>query len=166
MAEEITITIHKDDLGPAEREFGSSKDDLELVDDKGTARVKVFIDNKLADAKATKESVIVKAPPRPVKASPRPQEDMLTVVVTTNQDKIIKVLKYEFDPKEKKFRKPTGEPQDSGSALIKAIGDAAQRIADAMAILNVPSAAIVPGAAAAASPPTPPTGSIRPPKTR
>lgn len=147
MAEEITtITIRKDDLGPAKREFD---DDLELVDGKGTARVKVFINNKLADAKATKESIIVKAPPRPVKASPRPQEDMLTIVVTTKEEKIIKVIKYEYDPKEKKFRKSAGEPRDagsasvkpddSGSALIDAIGDAAQKIADAMAASSVSS---------------------------
>jgi hypothetical protein len=161
MAEEITITIHKDDLGPAKREFD---DDLKLVDGKGTARVKVFINNKLADAKATEESLVVKAPPRPVKVSLRPQEDMLTVVVTTKEEKIIKVIKYEYDPKEKKFRKSAGEPRDatsgsvkphdSGSALIEAIGAAAQKIADAMAASRVRSASIVPG--------TP----NRPPKTR
>jgi hypothetical protein len=131
MAVEIEITISKADLGPEQPEVDIVKDDLELFDaDRKTVRVKVFVDGELADvAKVTDTSISAKVPPRP-------DEGMLSVVATTQHDKIIQVLEY--DPKEKKIRKPVDDPQDDEAALIKAIGDAAQKIATAMAQTTEP----------------------------
>jgi hypothetical protein len=150
MAEEITITIHKDHLRSGDRVFGIADDDFKLIDDKGNETVKIFINNKLTEAVVTKGSIVIKAPsPRPTKAPPRSAQDTLTVVVTTKQDKIIKILKFKYAPKEKKFKEPLSQSrhagpasatsEDSGSDLINAIGEAAQKIAEAMTHPSTPS---------------------------
>jgi hypothetical protein len=121
MAEEITITIDKDDLGRADSEFGLTDDDLKLFDTKKKASlVKVFVDGKLTDpTAATEKSITVE---RPSGADGRAS----TVVVTTNDGKVLNVLRYEGN---KKIQ--IKDPADDESTL-KDIADAIKKIAEAM----------------------------------
>jgi hypothetical protein len=121
MADEITITIDKNDLGPPESEFGITDNDLKLFDSKEAASlVKVFVDGELVDpTTVTDQSITVKWPPS---ADGMPS----TVVVTTKRDKILNVLQYEGNKKI-----VVKDPPDDESTL-KDIAEAIKKIAEAM----------------------------------
>ena len=90
MAKEITITIDKGDLGPADDEFGIGDNDLNLFDaTANVSLVKVFVDGHLVDpTTVTEKSITLKLPVTPDSQSS-------TVVVTTKNEKILNVLKYD-----------------------------------------------------------------------
>jgi len=121
MADEITVTIDKNDLGPPEPEVGITDDDLKLFDSKEHASlVKVFVDGELVyPTTVTEQSITVKWPPS---AGGMPS----TVVVTTKRDKVLNVLQYEGNKKT-----VVKDPPDDESTL-KDIADAIKKIAEAM----------------------------------
>jgi hypothetical protein len=121
MAENDTITIDKTELGPVEPEFGIYADDLKLFDKKQNKKlVKVFVDGRLfASAAVTEQSITI---PRPHGAYGEPS----TVVVTTNRDEILNVLRYDGD-KKIEIKDPPDE-----EATLKDIAKAIAKIAEAM----------------------------------
>jgi hypothetical protein len=134
MADEITITIDKNDLGPPESEFGITDDDLKLFDSKEDASledaslVKVFVDGELVDpTTVTEQSITVKLP---ASADGMPS----TVVVTTKRDKILNVLQYDGNKKI-----VVKDPPDDETTL-KDIAKAIKKIAELMAPPTPPGA--------------------------
>jgi hypothetical protein len=120
MAEEIEITIA--DLGGAAPEFGIEKTDLKLIaDDKETVLIKVYVDG--ADVKPEKKT------DKSVTIKPRPSADgeTSTIVVTTNDGKILNVLNYAGNKKI-----PIEDPADDETTL-KDIATTIKKIAEAMA---------------------------------
>jgi hypothetical protein len=122
MAQEIEITIHADDLGRPEREFGINDDDLKLfAKDGNTPSVRVFVDGQLVDpTKATDKSITVKWPSGF-------EGGTSTIVVTTKRDKILNVLRYEGNQ-----QIAIEDPADDETTLTN-IAEAIKRIADVMA---------------------------------
>ena len=111
MAEEITITIRKDDLGPAKPEFGI-KDDLKLFDGKeNRRRVKVFVDGKLADRRRRQRNRSLSRRRLACQGVARPQEDMLTIVVTTKDDKITQRISMSMIRKKRNLGSPLASPE-------------------------------------------------------
>jgi hypothetical protein len=134
MAEEIEITIA--DLGDAAPEFGIEETDLKLIaDDKKTVLVKVYVDGKdVKPEKKTDESITIEPPPSA-------DGGTSTIVVTTNDGKILNVLNYEGNKKI-----PVEDPADDETTL-KDIAKAIKKIAEAMAP-PTPSASPTPSGAA------------------
>jgi hypothetical protein len=119
MAKDIEITIHQNDLGHAEPDFGLTEGDLRLFDVDGKIRVDVYIDGKSVEPKQkTGDSIVVKLPPG---AADRTS----TVTVVDDVGKILKLLKYKGDKKIK-------DPDDDALALLKTIGEASGKIAAAL----------------------------------
>jgi hypothetical protein len=119
MANDIEITIHQNDLGHAEPEFGLTDGDLRLFDVDGKIRVGVYVDGKSVEPKHKKgNSIVVKLPSG---AAGRTS----TVTVIDDVGKILKLLKYKGDEKIK-------DPDDDGLALLKALGEASGKIATAL----------------------------------
>jgi hypothetical protein len=118
MAQEVEIIINQADLDDPDSEFGLNEDELKLFDDKGNIKVNVFIDDEPAEPKKkTDESIAVK------RKSNRANS---TVIVTTNDGKVLSVLRYKGNKKVK-----TDEPIDN-SATLTDIAAELKRIADAI----------------------------------
>jgi hypothetical protein len=119
MANDIEITIHQNDLGHAEPEFGLTDRDLKLFDVDGKIRVGVYVDDKSVEPKQNKgDSIVVKLPPGSAGRTS-------TVTVIDDVGKILKLLKYRGDEK-------IEDPDDERLALLKAIGEASGKIAAAL----------------------------------
>ncbi|MGO9421484.1 hypothetical protein [Roseiarcus sp.] len=104
---DLTIVIRDSDLGAASAEFGLTKDDLKLVDNK-EARVEIYVDGVAVKPEVAEQDIRLTL-------KNVSNDELLTVVVTTLQGKLIRVLNY--DPNANQdgvVDKPT--PQKSGSA--------------------------------------------------
>jgi hypothetical protein len=132
MAEEISIRIRQAHLGPAQPEIGLTAEDLKLFDGRGKIRVNVFVDGEPVELEKDNDSIVVKA-------SLSPDDDKFTVVVTTKEDKILDVLQYDEEGEP-----IVDDPTHDGTAVIRGIGEAAQKIADAMAHPTPPSDSTTP----------------------
>ena len=136
MADEITVTIDKNDLGPPAPEFGITDDDLKLFDSKEDASlVKVFVDGELVyptTVTETDKSITIKPPPSA-------DGETSTIVMTTNDGKILNVLYYAGNKKI-----PVEDPADDETTL-KDIAKAIKKIAEVMATPPPPGAATLPG---------------------
>jgi hypothetical protein len=136
MADEVEIT--KADLGSAAAEFGITDDDLRLfANDKETVLIKAFVDGAFVEpTKKTDESVNVRL-------TPGVRDETSRIVMTTKDDKILNVLRYDGSK-----AIATKDPPDDAS-ILRDIAAAVQRIADG--IDRLPPA---PAPPAAMPPPT------------
>jgi hypothetical protein len=124
MTEEVTFAINRDVLGPPDRVFGIDDGDVELFDENGEIRIKIFINGESADLAKTSETTIT------AKARPVLFDDKLNVVVTTKSKKLINVLNY--DRQEKLLSSLFREPLDDDSNLINTIETAVDKIVTAI----------------------------------
>jgi hypothetical protein len=93
MTREVEIVINQADLDDSDPEFGLNEDDLKLFDSEGKIRVKVFIDHEPTEPeKKTPDSIFIK---RQVNTGNS------TVIVTTRDGKMLKVLRYKGNKKVK-----------------------------------------------------------------
>lgn len=99
MPVEVPIAIRQVDLGRPQSDIDLTAQDLALFDGEGEIRVNVLVDGELIEPTRSGDSIVFKAPLDP-------DDDMVTVVVTTKENKILNVLQYDEE----------GEPIDDGDA--------------------------------------------------
>jgi hypothetical protein len=88
MSVEVPIAIRQADLGRPQSDIELTAQDLELFDGEGEIRVNVLVDGELIKPTKSGDSIVFKAPLDP-------DDDMVTVVVTTRENKILNVLQYD-----------------------------------------------------------------------
>jgi hypothetical protein len=109
MPAEVPITIRQADLGPPQPDIALTKQDLELFDSKGGIRVKVLVDGELITPTKSGDSIVFEAPLDL-------DDDMVTVVVTTKENKILNVLRY--DEEGKPIADPAADDEEEGLEVV------------------------------------------------
>jgi hypothetical protein len=114
MPVEVPIAIRQADLGGPQSDIDLTAEDLELFDSDGEIRVKVLVDGEPIEPGKSGDSVVFKAPLDP-------DDNMVTVVVTTKENKILTVLQYD------KKGKPIADSTEGDEAELKGLAEAIRK---------------------------------------